>query len=302
VAAFVEAHGQPDEADTEAAIYERAGLAVVPPELREGTDELQRAAAGSLPDLITLADLRGSLHNHSTYSDGAHTLRAMAEAARASGLTYFGICDHSRSLKVANGLSIERLREQIAEVRVLNAEYEADGVDFRVFSGSEVDVLKDGSLDYPDEVLAELDLVVASVHTHFSMTEAEATERLVRAVSHPHVHILGHPTGRLLLRREGYPLDHAAVIEACAAHGVALELNANPYRLDLDWRHVRAATDAGVLIAINPDAHSIEQLDLIRWGVAVARKGGLTAAQCLNAMGRDAFAAWLVAKGEAVSR
>ncbi|MEO1075863.1 MAG: helix-hairpin-helix domain-containing protein [Bacteroidota bacterium] len=302
VAAFVEAHGQPDEADTEAAIYERAGLAVVPPELREGTDELQRAAAGSLPDLITLADLRGSLHNHSTYSDGAHTLRAMAEAARASGLTYFGICDHSRSLKVANGLSIERLREQIAEVRVLNAEYEADGVDFRVFSGSEVDVLKDGSLDYPDEVLAELDLVVASVHTHFSMTEAEATERIVRAVSHPHVHILGHPTGRLLLRREGYPLDYAAVIEACAAHGVALELNANPYRLDLDWRYVRAATDAGVLVAINPDAHSIEQLDLIRWGVAVARKGGLTAAQCLNAMGRDAFAAWLVAKGEAVSR
>ncbi|MEL7361960.1 MAG: helix-hairpin-helix domain-containing protein, partial [Bacteroidota bacterium] len=302
VAAFVEAHGQPDEADTEAAIYERAGLAVVPPELREGTDELQRAAAGSLPDLITLADLRGSLHNHSTYSDGAHTLRAMAEAARASGLTYFGICDHSRSLKVANGLSIERLREQIAEVRVLNAEYEADGVDFRVFSGSEVDVLKDGSLDYPDEVLAELDLVVASVHTHFSMTEAEATERIVRAVSHPHVHILGHPTGRLLLRREGYPLDHAAVIEACAAHGVALELNANPYRLDLDWRYVRAATDAGVLVAINPDAHSVEQLDLIRWGVAVARKGGLTAAQCLNAMGRDAFAAWLVAKGEAVSR
>ncbi|MEO0856281.1 MAG: helix-hairpin-helix domain-containing protein [Bacteroidota bacterium] len=302
VAAFVEAHGQPDEADTEAAVYERVGLAVVPPELREGTDELQRAAAGSLPDLVTLADLRGSLHNHSTYSDGAHTLRDMAEAARASGLTYFGICDHSRSLKVANGLSIERLREQIGEVRVLNAEYEAAGIDFRVFSGSEVDILKDGSLDYPDEVLAELDLVVASVHTHFSMTEAEATERIVRAVSHPHVHILGHPTGRLLLRREGYPLDHAAVIEACAAHGVALELNANPYRLDLDWRYVRAATDAGVLVAINPDAHSIEQLDLIRWGVAVARKGGLTAAQCLNAMERDAFAAWLVAKGEAVSR
>ncbi|MEM9996253.1 MAG: helix-hairpin-helix domain-containing protein [Bacteroidota bacterium] len=293
VAAFIEAHGTPAYAETEAAIYERAGLAFVPPELREGTDELTRASEGALPDLITLADLRGSLHNHSTYSDGAHSLKEMAEAARARGLTYFGICDHSRSLKVANGLSIERLREQIAEVRALNAQYEADGIDFRVFAGSEVDILKDGSLDYPDEVLAELDLVVASVHTHFAMTEAEATARIVRTVSHPHVHILGHPTGRLLLRREGYPLDHAAVIEACAAHGVALELNANPYRLDLDWRYVRAATDAGVPIAINPDAHAIDQLDLIQWGVAVARKGGLTARQCLNAMDRDAFAAWL---------
>ncbi|MEM8601710.1 MAG: helix-hairpin-helix domain-containing protein, partial [Bacteroidota bacterium] len=261
VAAFIEAHGAPDDAETEAAIYERAGLAFVPPELRDGPveqarDELARAAEGTLPNLITLADLRGSLHNHSTYSDGAHSLEEMAEAARASGLTYFGICDHSRSLKVAGGLSIDRLREQSAEVRALNARYEADGLDFRVFSGSEVDILKDGSLDYPDDVLAELDLVVASVHTHFNMTEAEATERIVRAVSHPHVHVLGHPTGRLLLRREGYPLNHAAVIEACAAHGVALELNANPYRLDLDWRYVRAATDAGVLIAINPDAHS----------------------------------------------
>ncbi len=296
VTAFVEAHGEP-EATTEDAIYTSAGLAFVVPELREGDGELEAAVEDALPDLITVADLRGSLHNHSTYSDGAHTLRQMAEAARAMGLEYFGICDHSRSLVIANGLSIERLREQGEEVRALNAEFAADGgPSFRLFHGSECDILRDGDLDYPDEVLADLDLVVASVHTHFNMTEDEATERIVRAVSNPHVDILGHPTGRLLLAREGYPIDHRLVIDACAAHGVAIELNANPYRLDLDWRWVREATSHGVLIAINPDAHSIDGLDDVQWGVAAVRKGWLTASQCLNVKSADDFAAWLTAR------
>jgi DNA polymerase (family 10) len=214
----------------------------------------------------------------------------MAEAARALGFSYFGICDHSQSLQIASGLSPDAVREQHAAVRTLNDEFDDD---FRVFHGIESDVLRDGSLDYDDETLSLLDFVVASVHTGFSMTEEEATERIVRAVRNPHTRILGHPTGRLLLVREGYPLDHERVIEACAEHDVAIELNANPYRLDLDWRWVRRATDAGVPISINPDAHATEELEYVKWGVAVARKGWLSPHQCLNARSLADFAAWI---------
>jgi DNA polymerase (family X) len=297
LAAFAERYGAPEEAASEGEVYARAGLSPIPPELREGEGELEAAEAGTLPALITVDGLRGSLHNHSTYSDGAHTLREMAEAARRMGYGYFAICDHSRSLKIANGLPIERLREQGEKVRALNEAFASDGGPaFRVFHGSEVDILQDGSLDYPDEVLEELDFVVASVHVGFEMTEAEATARIVRAVENPYVDVLGHPTGRLLLRREGYPINHSAVIEACAAHGVAIELNANPYRLDMDWRYLREATAQGVLIAINPDAHAVEGLEDVTWGVAAARKGWLTAEQCLNALPLEAFAAWLAAR------
>lgn len=296
VAAFTARYGEP-EGDAETDLYARAGLAFVPPELREGGAILEEAARGPLPRLVEEADLRGSLHNHTTASDGAHSLREMALAARRMGYAYFAVCDHSRSLAVANGLSIERLRAQGREVRALQAELDADGgPPLRLLHGTEVDILADGSLDYPDEVLAELDLVVASVHTHFGMSRTEATERIVRAVSHPLTDILGHPTGRLLLRREGYPLDVDAVLEACAAHGVAVELNANPYRLDLDWRHLRRARELGVLVAINPDAHAVEGLADVRWGVAVARKGGLTPEGCLNALDAEAFLAWLAAR------
>jgi DNA polymerase (family 10) len=214
----------------------------------------------------------------------------MAEAARTLGFSYFGICDHSQSLQIANGLSPAEVRDQRAEVRELNADLDDD---LRVFHGIESDVLRDGSLDYEDAILAQFDFVVASVHTGFSMTEAEATERVIRAVRNPHTRILGHPTGRLLLVREGYPLDHERVIEACAEHDVALELNANPYRLDLDWRWVRRATDAGVLISINPDAHATGELEYVKWGVAAARKGWLTPDQCLNAKSLSDFAAWV---------
>lgn len=280
--------------DIEASLYQAAGLSMVPPVLREGRKEVDAAAAGQLPSLLSTEDLHGCLHNHSTYSDGANSLREMAVAAHERGFSYFGICDHSQSLRIANGLSPDEVAEQRTEVDRLNEEFSGTEENpFRVFHGIESDILGDGSLDYETDVLETFDFVVASVHTGFSMTEAEATQRLVRAVKNPYTRILGHPTGRLLLRREGYPIDHARVIEACAEHNVALELNANPHRLDLDWRWIRAATDSGVQIAINPDAHALREIDYIRWGVAVGRKGWLTPDQCLNAKSLDAFVHWL---------
>ena len=282
-----------DPVADEAALYEAADLPTIPPELREGRGEVDAAAAGALPALLTTSELRGSLHNHSTYSDGAHSLRDMAETARDMGLSYFGICDHSQSLQVADGMTADEVKEQQEEIRTLNEEFATRDRPFRIFSGIESDILKDGSLDYEEDVLESFDFVVASVHTGFNMTESEATERVVRAVENPHTRILGHPTGRLLLVREGYPLDHERVIDACAEHDVAIELNANPYRLDLDWRYVRQATEAGVLISINPDAHATGELEYVRWGVAVARKGWLTAANCLNAKSLTEFTEWI---------
>ena len=297
--AFVAAHGAPAEADTPDAVYRAAGLAPVPPPLQEDARWLDAAADGALPDLVTLASIQGTVHNHTTASDGAHTLREMCDAARARGWHYFGVCDHSQSLKVAHGLSERELDAQIEAVAQLNADYAAEGADFRVFSGSEVDILADGTLDFPDALLARLDVVVASVHTGFRMTEAEATERLVRAVSNPHVAILGHPTGRLLLRRDGYPIDTLAVLDACAEHGVAVELNASPWRLDLDWRWIPAAVERGLMVSINPDAHSTDGLDATRWGVAAAQKGGLPVSHSLTSLSASALADWLAARRRA---
>ncbi len=295
---FVE--GLPAQSDqaasspTESALFESMGLPWVAPELRDLPDAASRLGELSSWNLITDADLKGVLHNHSTYSDGAHTLREMSEAVRARGFEYFGICDHSQSLKVASGMSAEEVARQQQEIRALNAEFASDGGPaFRVFSGVESDILQDGSLDYPDDVLATFDFLVASVHVGFNMTEAEATDRIIKAISHPATSILGHPTGRLILKRNGYPVDHRAILEACASYNVAVELNANPYRLDLDWRWIELARELGVLVSINPDAHSIEQLDLMKWGTVAARKGGLASAECLNAMSCDAFANWL---------
>ncbi len=281
-------------ATTERALYEALGLQFIPPELREGEDAIASAKQGSIPHLIELSDLRGVIHNHTTASDGVNTLREMADEARALGFEYLGICDHSRSLVIANGLTIERLLKQGEEIAELNAALAAEGVtDFSVLHGSEVDILADGSLDFPDEALADLDLVVASIHSRFEMTEQEATERLLAAIANPYTDILGHPTGRLILRREGYPIDYDAVIDACARHNVAIELNANPYRLDIDWRHIRKAIEAGVLISINPDAHSTDELSYSEWGVAVARKGWLTRELCLNALPLTDFRNWV---------
>ena len=292
-ASFEATYGAPADHSSEAAVFEAAGLPVIPPALRENRGELDAAADDALPTLLTVEDLRGCLHNHSTYSDGSAALSEMAEAARTLGFSYFGICDHSQSLRIADGLSPEAVRRQHEGVRDLNERYEADALDFRIFHGIESDVLRDGSLDYETDVLSLFDFVVASVHTGFSMSEAEATDRVIRAVRNPHTRILGHPTGRLLLVREGYPLDHERVIDACAEHDVAIELIAYPYRLDLDWRWVRAATERGVLISINPDAHSTDELRNVKWGVAAGRKGWLQPSETLNAKARADFEAWL---------
>ena len=281
-------------AATEKILFATGKLPWIAPELRDLPDAANRLETLADWNLITDADLKGVLHNHSTYSDGAHSLREMSEAVRARGYDYFGICDHSQSLKVAGGMSAETAARQHHEIRALNEAFaNDDGPPFTVFFGVESDILADGSLDYPDEVLETFDFVVASVHVRFNMTEAEATDRIVKAVSHPATSILGHPTGRLILKRQGYPLNHDAVLQACAEFNVAVELNANPYRLDLDWRWIERARELGVLVSINPDAHSIEQIDLMKWGVRAARKGGLGPAECLNALDAGAFKAWL---------
>lgn len=268
----------------EAKLHRFLGLDYIAPELRENTGEIDAAEAGELPRLIELENLRGTFHNHTVASDGKNTLEEMAAAAIELGLQYLGIADHSKSSFQANGLDERRLREQIAEIRVLNRKFADEGLRFRLLAGSEVDILKDGSLDFSDEVLGELDYVVASVHNVMNLPEAAMTERIVRAVSHPRVTMLGHATGRLLLEREAYALDIPAVIEACAEHGTVIELNANPWRLDLDWRWWKFAKEKGVKCAINPDAHRCSQLDYLAFGVRLARKGWLTRADVVNCL------------------
>lgn len=261
-------------------IYQKAGLAFVAPELREALDEVQLAKENKLPVLIEYEDLKGSLHNHSTWSDGVHTLEEMALYCKDHlQLEYFGICDHSKSAFYANGLNEQRVFGQHQEIDALNARL----APFRIFKGIESDILYDGALDYPDEVLKTFDFVVASVHSNLRMDEQKATSRLIKAIENPYTTILGHPTGRLLLSRKGYPIDYTKVIDACAANNVVIEINANPLRLDLDWRWHRYALEKGVLLSVNPDAHRTEGFHDMRYGILTARKGGLTAKNCLNA-------------------
>lgn len=293
-APFAEKLARTSPADTEQDAFKKAGITWIDPGLRDLDGAVDRTDALASLHLVNVEDLHGCLHNHSTYSDGAHTLKEMADACRARGYSYLGICDHSQSLKVANGMDVKTVKRQQAEIKALNEAYTSDGgPEFRIFSGVESDILNDGSLDYDEEVLASFDFIVASVHTGFNMSEAAATKRLITAIRNPYTSILGHPTGRLILRREGYPIDHEAVLQACAAHGVAIELNANPWRLDLDWTWVERARQLGVPVSINPDAHAIDQIDLTAWGVRAARKGGLQPSECLNALSLAEFTAWV---------
>ena len=264
-------------------IFAKLDLAFVPPELREDHGEFAAAEKNDLPELIEWPDLKGALHNHSNWSDGHNTLEEIAEYMEELGLEYWAITDHSKASYQANGLDAKRLRDQILEIKKLNEKIAGRGSGFRLLTGSEVDILKD-RLDFDDEVLAELEVVVPSLHVP-SGSEAENTKRLIRAAENPFVHILGHLTGRLLLEREPYPVNVPAVIDACAATGTWIELNCNPYRLDLDWRHWPYATGKGVKCVINPDAHRNEHAGFLRLGAGVARKGWLKYGDVVNALG-----------------
>lgn len=266
---------------TEADVFAALGLHEIPPELREDIGELDLAAAGPLPRLVELGDLTGTFHCHTDWSDGGATLEEMAEAAMQSGLSYLGIADHSRSAGYAGGLSVDRVRAQWEAIDALNGKYAGR---FRLFKGTECDILPDGSLDYPDDLLAGFDYVVASVHSSFGLPRDAMTARIVRAVSHPKVTMLGHPTGRLLLARDGYAVDLDAVIDAAAAAGTMIEINANPHRLDLDATHCRKAKAKGITIVINPDAHSTGGFGDLIFGVEQARRAGLEPGDLLNTL------------------
>lgn len=268
-------------------IYKAAGLTYVVPELREGIFEIQAAEDNNLPVLVEYGHLKGILHNHSTWSDGRHSLREMAEHCRDLGFEYLGISDHSRTASYAGGLETERVLQQQEEINNLNQELKP----FRIFKGIESDILADGSLDYPEEILAGFDFIVASVHSNLNMSLSKATDRLIKAIQNPYTTILGHPTGRLVLQREGYPIDHRAVIEACAENGVIIEINANPWRLDIDWRWVPYAIEKGVMLSINPDAHEKDGYRDMIYGVYAGRKGGLTPDMTFNALPLDKVAA-----------
>lgn len=265
---------------TEESIYHASNKPFILPEMREGLQEFVWAGQHENTELIDEQDLQGCLHNHSVYSDGKNTLLEMAEACRALGLHYFGIADHSQYAAYAGGLKEEDVYRQHEEIDRLNLLWS----DFTILKGIEADILPDGSLDYNDHILSQFDYVVASVHANLTMDLDKAMDRLIRAIENPYTSILGHPTGRLLLSRPGYPLNTHKILDACRANGVSIELNASPYRLDLDWRHIYSAMEKGVFVSINPDAHKIEGLNDMKYGVKVGRKGGLLKALTLNAL------------------
>ena len=260
-------------------LYKALDLAYVLPELRENMGEIEAAERGDLPKLLEVKDIRGTFHCHTTYSDGVNTLQEMVHAAKALGWEYLGIADHSKTAAYAGGLSEERVKEQITEIDAFNCRLSG----FRIFKGTECDILPSGDLDWSDKTLALFDHVVVSIHSSFKMSEAEMTKRIIKALKHKRATMLGHPTGRLLLSREGYPVDMIQVINAAADYGKIIEINSHPTRLDLDWRLCKYAREKGVMIAINPDAHNIEGLRDVFYGVGVARKGWLGKQNVLNA-------------------
>lgn len=270
---------------SEEEIFEKAKLPFIVPELREQADILDLAKKNKLPQLIEEDDIKGVIHTHTTYSDGLNTLREMAEYSKAQGYEYIGITDHSKAAFYANGLKEDRVLQQFEEIDALNEEL----APFKIFKGIESDILNDGSLDYPTDILRQFDFIIASVHSNLKMDKEKANIRLLKAIENRYTTILGHPTGRLLLSRTGYPIDHKRIIDACALHNVVIELNANPYRLDLDWEWIPYAMEKGVMISINPDAHSTGGIHDIHYGVLPARKGRLTKEMCLNTKSVEEF-------------
>ena len=266
------------ECKTEEEFFQTLNLAYIPPELRENMGEIDAAEENQLPQLITSNDVRGIFHVHTRYSDGVDSIPKMVQACRERGYSYLGITDHSKTAVYANGLKISEVKAQWEEIDALNSQYQ----DFHIFKGIESEILGDGTLDYPKDILDGYDFVIASIHSNFNGTEEEMTQRLITAVENPYTTMLGHPTGRLLLGREGYPVDIYKVIRACAKHDVIIELNANPHRLDLDWRYIKYARELGVPISINPDAHRIKGLDDLDFGIDVGRKGWLTKKDVFN--------------------
>ncbi len=276
---------------SEEAVYAAAGLPYIPPELREGHGEIELAESGRLPVLIEAGQIQGIFHNHTIWSDGSATLEQMVRTARSLGYRYIGISDHSQSAFYANGLKEDRIRAQHAEISAMQKKFP----DIRIFKGIEADILADGAMDYPDGILATFDFVIASVHSRFNLSEEDQASRICRALANPYVTMLGHATGRLLLSRDAYRVDMTKVLDAAAEHKKIVEINANPHRLDLDWRLCGYAKEKGVKFSINPDAHSTEGLSDVPFGVNVARKGGVTAADVVNTLPVEAMAAKLQA-------
>lgn len=270
-------------AGSDEATYESLGFPMIIPEMREAENSADYLEVSPEELIITQPQIKGLLHNHSTWSDGMHSVEQMAVYCRDMGLEYFGIADHSKAAQYANGLKEDRVMAQWEEIDALNKKLSP----FRIFKGIESDILGDGSLDYGNDILSGFDYVVASVHSGLNMTQEKAESRLIRAIENPYTTILGHPTGRLLLSRQGYPIDHKKIIDACAANGVHIELNAHPYRLDMDWRWLWYARKKAVMISINPDAHQMAGLEFVRFGILAARKGGLLTSQTLNALGLE---------------
>ncbi len=271
---------------SEAEIFKSAGIEYIPPEIRENNGEIDSARQNNIPELIGIQDIKGVMHAHSTYSDGSDTLENMAVACIEKGYKYLCISDHSKSAFYAGGLNEHDIFEQQAEIKKLNQKYE----NFHVFSGIEADILKNGSLDYEEKILKSFDLVIASVHSNFTMPKDKMTERIINAVRNPYTTVLGHMSGRLLLGRKGYEIDHDAIIDECIKNNVVIEINANPHRLDIDWKYIKKAKENGAKFAINPDAHSTSGIDHIKYGILTARKGWLEKQHVINCLDKEQIA------------
>ena len=285
---ITESFGPIEHIYEEEEIFDALDIAFIPSESRENPILIERAASGEL-SLITDHDIKGIVHNHSTYSDGLHTLSEMAKATKEKGYEYLLMSDHSKSAFYANGMQEERIFQQWAEIDQLNTQWD----DFKVYKGIESDILNDGSLDYPEHILKGFDCVIASIHSNLKMDLNKAMTRLITAIENPYTKMLGHPTGRLLLTREGYPIDHKKIIDACVANDVVIEINANPLRLDIDWTWIEYIMKKDGMVSINPDAHSVDGIENVKYGVIAARKGGLMPEYCLNALDLKGFDSWI---------